>query len=47
MTFVDGGKNAGDFSQAGADVLETGGPIFSAEDKRCAIDELRSAKAWE
>jgi ribulose-phosphate 3-epimerase len=45
---VDGGvsrKNAGDFLQAGANVLVAGGSIFSADDKRAAIDELRSAKA--
>lgn len=43
---VDGGvsrKNAGDFKRAGANVLVAGGSIFSADDKRAAIDELRSA----
>ena len=43
---VDGGvsaKNAGDLLRAGANVLVAGGSIFSADDKRAAVDELRSA----
>jgi len=43
---VDGGvstKSAGDLRRAGANVLIAGGSIFSADDKRAAVDELRSA----
>lgn len=41
---VDGGvstKNAAELIQAGANVLVAGGSVFSADDKRAAMDELR------
>jgi len=45
---VDGGvskKNAGELIQAGANVLVAGGSVFTAEDKKAAIDELTSMPA--